>query len=132
MIGLDTNLLVRYLTRDDAPQYAKAKALIDKTTARGDGFVINTVVLCEVAWVLRAAYGYSRDEITDALEQILTTEQFVIENGDEARQAVADCRATNAGFADAFIGRINRTLGAEHTATFDRDLVSLETFHVLA
>ncbi len=73
MIGLDTNLLVRYLTRDDAPQYAKAKAkaLIDKTTARGDGFVINTVVLCEVAWVLRAAYGYSRDEITDALEQIL-------------------------------------------------------------
>ena len=131
MIGVDTNLLVRYLTQDHASQYAKARDFIDKATARGEAFLINSVVMCEVTWVLQSAYKYSRGDITDALEQILATEQFVVEHADEARQAVTDCRTTRAAFADAFIGRINRALGAEQTATFDRDLNRLETFQVL-
>jgi predicted nucleic-acid-binding protein len=81
--------------------------------------------------VLGTAYDYSREEIARALEQIFATAQFEVERLDEARQALGDFRSTKAGFSDAFTGRINRSLGAEHTVTFDRDLKTLETFHLL-
>ena len=131
MIGLDTNILVRYLTHDDPAQYAKAAALIDTVTNRGDHFVVNTAVLCELVWVLGTAYGYSREEIARAVEQIFSTAQFEIERLDDARQALLDFRSTKADFSDALIGRINRSLGAEHTVTFDRDLKGVETFRLL-
>jgi predicted nucleic-acid-binding protein len=131
MIGLDTNVLVRYLTQDDPAQYAKAAAFIDAAIDRGEQFVVNTAVLCELVWVLGTAYGYSREQIASALEQILATAQFEVERLDEARQALRDFRSTKADFSDALIGRINRSLGAEHTVTFDRDLKALETFRML-
>jgi predicted nucleic-acid-binding protein len=131
MIGVDTNVLVRYLTHDDAAQYAKTAAFFDAATDRGEQFVVNTAVLCELVWVLGSAYGYSRDEIATAIDQILGTAQFEIERLDEARQALTDFRATKADFSDALIGRINRSLGAEHTVTFDRRLKGIETFRLL-
>lgn len=131
MIGLDTNVLVRYLTHDDPVQYEKAAAFIDAATDRGEQFVVNTAVLCELVWVLGTAYDYSRVEIARALDQIFATAQFEIERLDEARQALGDFRATKADYSDALIGRINRSLGAEHTVTFDRDLKAVETFRLL-
>ena len=131
MPGLDTNLLIRYLVRDDPVQFGRASAEIEAAANRDEPLMINAVVLCEVVWVLGSAYEYSRAEITDALEQILATAQFVIEWGDQARQALQDCRTTKAGFTDAFIGRINSSLGAAPTMTFDRDLAPLPTFRVL-
>ena len=67
-------------------------------------------------------------EIAQALEQIFTTAQFEIERLDEARQALGDFRSSKADFSDALIGRINRSLGAKHTVTFDRELKAVETF----
>ncbi len=131
MIGLDTNLLIRYLTNDDRAQYAKAKRLIDEAVDRDVRLLINGVVLCEVTWVLETAYEYSRAEIADVLDRIFDTAQFEIERAPEARQALDDFRSTKVGFADALIGRINRTLGATKSMTFDRDLKALETFAVL-
>ena len=131
MIGLDTNVLIRYLTRDDRAQYAKAAAFISAATDRGERFLVNTAVLCELVWVLATAFDYSREEIAGALEQIFATAQFDIDRLDEARQALGDFRSTKAGFSDALIGRINRALGAEHTVTFDRDLKAVETFRLL-
>ncbi len=131
MIGLDTNILVRYLTSDDPGQFARAAAFIAAAAERGERFVVNTAVLCELVWVLAAAYGYSRHEIADALELIFDTAEFEIERLDEARQALSDFRSTKADYSDALIGRINRALGAEYTATFDRDLKGVGTFHVL-
>lgn len=131
MIGLDTNVLVRYLTRDDPAQYAKAAAFIHAAIDRGDQFLVNTAVLCELAWVLTAAYDYSREEIATALDRIFATAQFEIERLDDARQALGDFRATKADFSDALIGRINRSLGADHTVTFDRALKAVDTFRLL-
>jgi predicted nucleic-acid-binding protein len=131
MIGLDTNVLVRYLTHDDRPQYQKAAAFIEAATDRGDQLVVNTAVLCELEWVLRSAYDYSREEIARAIEQILATAQFEVERLDEARQALGDFRTAKADFSDALIGRVNRSLGAEQTVTFDRDLKALDTFRLL-
>jgi|SRR5262245_1269351 len=131
MIGLDTTVLVRYLTRDDPAQYAKAARFIDAAADRGEQFLVNTAVLCELVWVLGTAYDYSREEIARALEQIFATAQFDIERLDDARRALSDFRVTKADFSDALIGRINRSLGAEHTVTFDRDLKGIETFRLL-
>jgi predicted nucleic-acid-binding protein len=131
MIGLDTNVLVRYLTQDNPAQFAKAAAFIDAASEREERFLVNTPVLCELVWVLTAVYDYSREEIAEALEQIFTTAQFEIERLDEARQALGDFRSSKADFSDALIGRINRSLGAKHTVTFDRDLKAVETFRLL-
>lgn len=131
MIGVDTNVLVRYLTRDDPAQYKKAAAFIEAATDRGEQLVVNAVVLCELEWVLGSAYNYSRAEIARAIEQILATAQFEVERLDEARKALADFRTTKSDFSDALIGRINRSLGAEHTMTFDRDLKAVDTFRLL-
>ena len=132
MIGLDTNVLVRYLTQDDPAQFlARAAAFIDAVSEREEQFLVNTPVLCELVWVLAAVYDYSREEIAQALEQIFTTAQFEIERLDEARQALGDFRSSKADFSDALIGRINRSLGAKHTVTFDRDLKAVETFRLL-
>lgn len=131
MIGLDTNVLVRYLTHDDAVQYAKAASFIDAAVERGEQFLVNTAVLCELVWVLGSVYRYSREEIAGALEQVLATSQFEIERLDDARRALNDFRSTKADFSDALVGRINRSLGAGHTVTFDRELKGLDTFRVL-
>jgi predicted nucleic-acid-binding protein len=131
MIGLDTNVLVRYLTQDDRVQYEKAAAFIEAAIDRGEQLVVNIVVLGELEWVLGSAYNYSREEIARAIEQILATAQFEVERLDEARQALTDFRTTKADFSDALIGRINRSLGAEHTVTFDRDLKVVDTFRLL-
>jgi predicted nucleic-acid-binding protein len=131
MIGLDTNVLVRYLTQDDSAQFAKAAAFIDAASERDEQFLVNTAVLCELVWVLATVYDYSREEIAQALGQIFATAQFEIERLDEARQALGDFRSSKADFSDALIGRINRSLGAKHTVTFDRDLKAVETFRLL-
>jgi predicted nucleic-acid-binding protein len=131
MTGLDTNVLVRYLTQDDPAQYAKAAAFINAAADRGERFVVNTAVLCELVWVLATAYDYSRDDIAGALEQIFSTAEFEVERLDDARRALRDFRDTKGDFSDALIGRINRSLGAQHTISFDRSLKGLETFRVL-
>jgi predicted nucleic-acid-binding protein len=131
MIGLDTNVLVRYLVRDDPAQYARASAFIEAAAERDERLLINMTVLCELTWVLASVYEYPRDEIANALDRIFSTAQFEIERLDEARQALSDFRGTRAGFSDALIGRVNRSLGAGHTATFDRALKAVDTFRVL-
>ena len=132
MIGLDTNVLVRYLTRDDPGQFAKAARLIEAGVERREQFVVSTAVLCELVWVLESVYEYSRGEIAGVLERILATAQFEIERPDDARQALDDFQRTKADFSDALIGRVHRSLGAAQTVTFDRTLKALETFRVLS
>jgi predicted nucleic-acid-binding protein len=131
MIGLDTNVLVRYLTKDDLSQFERARRLVEDALGRDERLLIDVVVLCETAWVLDSVYGYSRLEIAGVLERMFETAQFEIQHAVEARQALHDVRVTRADFADALIGRINRSLCARQTATLDRDLRRLDTVPVL-
>jgi len=122
MKGLDTNVLVRYLVKDDRKQAEKASAFIRKATAAGDRCFINHIVLCELVWVLDSAYGYAKKEIADVLEKILVTRQFEIEAKDIIRQAIHDYRRGNGDISDYLIGRINHVKGCDVTVTFDRAL----------
>jgi predicted nucleic-acid-binding protein len=88
MKGLDTNVLVRYLVKDDPEQAEKAIAYIQKLVASGENCFINHLVLCELVWVLESAYGYKKKQIADVLQKLLMTKQFEIELKDTARRAI--------------------------------------------
>lgn len=128
MKGLDTNVLVRFIVKDDHRQGAKAAEFLRQTD---ETFFINSIVLCEFVWVLETAYGYSRATIVQALTLILFTNQFEIEERDLALNALEDYRTSKGDFADCLIGRRNRASGCDKTATFDRKLRGLETFELL-
>ena len=129
MIGLDTNVLVRYLTQDDPNQARKATRRLEADADAA--FFISTVVLCEIVWVLESAYGYPQDQIAHALQQILQTKQFEFEDKDLIWQALSDYLAGAGDFSDHLIGRIGARAGCRHTMTFDRRLKSSANFEVL-
>ncbi|ELS05202.1 putative nucleic-acid-binding protein [Xenococcus sp. PCC 7305] len=128
MIGLDTNVVVRYLTRDDETQWQKAVDLINQSESC---FLCN-VVLCEIFWVLKGKpYRYSQTEIMETLELMLQSPKFDFENRSIAYQAIAATKQGKADFADYLIGTVNHHHGATHTVTFDRKLKNVKRFTVL-
>jgi predicted nucleic-acid-binding protein len=127
MIGLDTNVLVRYIVRDNPAQAARA----DRELERPERFLIDGIVLCELVWVLETGYGFARAEIAAVLERILSTAQFEIEAKEVSLAAVHDFRRSAADFADCLIGRRHRAAGATETVTFDRSLQGLAGFRLL-
>jgi predicted nucleic-acid-binding protein len=131
MIGLDTNVLVRYLTQDDPGQSREAADEIEKGLAAGHMFFIADILLCELVWVLEAAYGYERREIVPVLENILRTRQFQFENKDLLWKSLADYRAKKGDFADHVIGQASHKAGCRETLTFDSGLKSNSIFRVL-
>ena len=131
MIGLDTNVLVRYLTQDDPLQARRANAVVASALEKGERCRLEGVVLCELVWVLRGAYGYDKATVVDTLERVLATAQFEIGDKDLARRALEDHRVGSGDFADYLIGHANREAGCASTVTFDRRLKSSAVFRVL-
>lgn len=131
MIGLDTNILVRYLTQDDPDQSRKANAVIEEGLAAGRLFFIADVVLCELVWVLETAYGYERREIAPVLEDVLRTVQFRFERKDTLWICLADYRTKKGDFADHLLGHAGRHAGCLETLTFDAGLKNNPLFRVL-
>lgn len=131
MIGLDTNVLVRYLTWDDPAQAEKAAEIIGSAVDLGTPIYVSSVVLCEVVWVLEGAYSLARDPILDALEAILRTAQFEFRDKGLLWAALADFRSGSADFADYVIGREGAAAGCDRTISFDRSLMESPLFEVI-
>ena len=131
MQGTDTKVLVRFVTQDDAAQASQVDKLIARTVKAGDKLFSHAVVFCELVWVLRSAYGYARDDIAPVLEAFLDTPEFVVEDADLARRAVAEYSAGGADMADYFIGRRNERSGCDTTFTFDGNLKGNALFRLL-
>jgi predicted nucleic-acid-binding protein len=129
--GLDTNVLVRYLTEDDPVQSRRAADLIATVTARGGRCFISAIVLCEMTWVLRGLYKISRPDLVETLDRMLATSQFVIGDKDLVRRALAAYRAGRADFADYIIGEQHTDEGCAKTVTFDRRLRGASGFQVI-
>lgn len=120
MIGLDTNVVVRYLAQDDDVQSPMASRLIESLSREQPGF-IGSVVLAEITWVLSVAYKASRADIARAVEGVLRSAELVVENAEAAHRALAAFEASSSiQFADALISETARLAGAVATATFDR------------
>lgn len=120
MIGLDTNVLVRYIVQDDAEQAARAGALIEGACTADDPGRVDAVVMCELVWVLEGAYRYSREIVASVLRQLLGTAELSVETPHLAWLAVRAYESDKADFADYLIGARNKEAGCAMTFTFDK------------
>lgn len=119
MIGLDTNVLVRYFVRDDARQTAVATALIESLSHTRPAFV-SQVALVELVWVLERSYTVARDRIAMVVERTLAAGELTVENSAAAHIALIAFRA-GADFADALIAAVDAQAGCVDTVTFDKN-----------
>ncbi len=131
MIGLDTNVLVRYIVRDDLPQTKAATRLIESRCTSDDPGVVGSIVLCEIVWVLDRAYGYDRKAISTVLRRILTAAELQVQESDLAWSALNSYEDGKADFADYMIGVFNQLQDAEATYTFDRNAAESPLFRLI-
>jgi predicted nucleic-acid-binding protein len=128
MIGLDTDVLVRFLVRDDARQFERARRLIRGETDRGEPVLISLLVLLETEWVLRSRYTLSKAEIADTVSAVLDAADVRFEKEPVVEQALYLRRDSAADFADCLVGAHHRSLGCEATASFDASAPRLPCF----
>jgi predicted nucleic-acid-binding protein len=119
VIGLDTNVLVRYIAQDDAAQSPKATRLIESLTAENPAY-IGLVSLTELVWVLTGCYSSSKEDMVAVLEGLLRTKGLLVENAETVWKAVRLFKGGSADFADCLIECSANRAGCDYTATFDR------------
>ena len=119
MIGLDTNVLVRYIMQDDAKQVAAANKLIEGLTEAAPGYV-PLVAIVELVWVLESAYDLTRRQVTDALRNLLSVNVFKVDRVAVVTSALRSYAEGTADVADCLIERSSALAGCRCTMTFDR------------
>lgn len=120
MIGLDTNVVLRFLAQDDAEQSPIATRVFSELTAEEPGFV-SAVVLVETTWVMARRYDSSREEIADVVERLLRSAELIVENAEATYRALALFRSgRSVEFSDALIAMTGKLAGADETVTFDQ------------
>jgi predicted nucleic-acid-binding protein len=127
MIGLDSNVILRAITSDDAVQSPLAEALLATLSTNQPG-VINTIVLVEAAWTLRRRYKYAKLQVLDHIEKFMDSKAYQIVDRDAVNEALAISRQHSIEFADALIGVINRLAGSATTMTFDEGVLHVPGF----
>jgi predicted nucleic-acid-binding protein len=130
MIGLDTNILVRYFTQDDARQSKAANQLIANLNKQTPGY-ITLVTLCELIWVLEISYSTPKQHVLEIIEQILQSDELEIENKPIAWKALASCRQSAADFGDVVVLKLCEHAGCEESFTFDKVAAKLLGFTLL-
>jgi len=131
MIGLDTNVLVRYLAQEDPIQSPKAAAFIERhLTAESPGFV-SIVAFAESAWVLQRAIGMPKPKLAETLKRLLEAEQIVVEHEREIFSAVRVLEDGRGTFADGLIAALGHRAGCTHTLTFDEKATRMPQFKQL-
>ena len=128
MLGVDTNVLVRFLVRDDETQFEKARKLIKREVAAGRCVFVNQLVLLETEWVLRSRYSLPKNVIIDAVSGLLDATDVRFEDEPTIEEALFVWKDTSTDFADCLIGAKNRRLGCRATVTFDANASKLPGF----
>jgi len=128
MLGIDTNVLIRFLVRDDQTQFEKARKLLKREVSSGRRVFINQLVLLETEWVLRSRYGLAKTQMLETISGLLDAPDVQLEDEPSIEEAVFVWRDANADFADCLIGARNRRLGCKATATFDTKALKLPGF----
>ncbi len=119
MIGLDTNILVRFIAQDHPTQTAAATRVIDSLSSDDPGY-LSLIVIAELVWVLRFSYRFDKQEIERVVERLLRSRELVLENKEIVSQALIKFRTSRADFADCLIERGGRSAGCQHVLTFDK------------
>jgi predicted nucleic-acid-binding protein len=132
MIGLDTNVLVRYLAQDDRTQSPLATRFIEGSLSQGEPGFVSTIVLCELVWVLETSYEFDRERIATVLDGLLRAQQLKFEAPDAASQALRDFQISKADYVDCLVQRLASIAGCSHTVTFDRAASRIPGMRLLA
>jgi len=120
MIGLDTNVVVRYVTQDDRTQSAAAVRLIRSLSPAAPGF-LSLIVIVELTWVLETCYRLEKQEVIQVLDTLLRSKELIVERAEIAWRALRRFSAGNSDFADCLIECCCQSAGCQHTVTFDQD-----------
>lgn len=119
MIGLDTNILVRYLAQDDARQTEQAIRLIESLTPAQPGY-LSLLVVTETVWVLESCYDTGRSKIAQIVETLLSIDSLVVEQSDTAWRALRRFKREGGDFSDALIAAQAVSSGCDTVYTFDK------------
>jgi predicted nucleic-acid-binding protein len=125
MIGLDTNILVRYLTQDDPAQSRKATEILERRLTEDNPGFVSIVAMVETVWVLDSAYGFSKARIAAAVERMLQADVLVVESEFEVFTAMIAVKEGRGSFADAIIARLDAKANCSCTLTFDEKALRL-------
>ena len=125
MIGIDTNVLVRYLVQDDKVQSLQASTLIEEIISVDEPGFITLITLAEVVWVLKACYGVSKTDLCSMIKMLLETKQLRIEQAESCYRALRIFESSNGDFSDALIVTISKDAGCAETVTFDKKAQSV-------
>src|SRR5271156_3665758 len=128
MIGLDTNVVVRYIAQDDPVQSPKATQIIEQRLTEDDPGFVSLVTMVETVWVLDRAYGLPKGRIAAIIERMLQADTLSIQNEQEVFTAMMGLKAGHGSFADALIGALGAWAGCSATLTFDRKATRLKDF----
>ena len=132
MIGIDTNILVRYLTNDYEAQSKKVEELFAQYKNTKNSIFINNIVLCETIWVLERGYKYPKSSIIDVLKMILSTTEFAFDNQHLLIQASIEYeKYSNADLADIIISITNKSYGCNTSTSLDKDACKNKHFVLL-
>lgn len=131
MIGLDTNVLVRYLTQDDPVQSPKTVNLIEQTLSEENPGFISIVATVETVWVLERAYRFDASEVAVAIERMLQASVLVVDREQEVFTAMVALKRGQGSFADALVGALDTKAGCSATVTFERKAARLAGFELL-
>jgi predicted nucleic-acid-binding protein len=132
VIGLDTNVIVRYLAQDDARQSAAAARFVERTLSADEPGYISLIVLVEVVWVLAASYGLDRARISAVLEALLTTQQLKVESAELVWRAMSQYATSKADFSDLLLAECATAAGCSKIVTFDRTAAASGALELLA
>ena len=131
MIAVDTNILVRFLVRDDEKQAIAVYKRLKRAEQSRESLLVPLLVVLETVWVLKSAYRKSRDEILDTLDDLRRMPVFVFERNDVLQAALAEGRTTKADIADLLIAHSARSSGGEGILTLDKRATVLPFFQLL-
>jgi predicted nucleic-acid-binding protein len=120
MIGIDTNIIIRYLMQDDPAMGARATHIVDELLSEREPGFVSVLAVAEVVWTLRRTYRVSREKIASVIESLLASPSLVIEREQEVFLAMLALKDGAGEFADALIGALGTRAGCSHTLTFDR------------
>jgi len=132
MIGLDTNVLVRYIMGDEPVQSSKAARIVERLFTGRDTAFISLVSVVETVWVLQNVYGLSDQDVAQAVERMLQVETVTVQNENEVSAAARMLKTGQGSFEDALIGALGVWAGCTSTLTFDRKASRLPGFESIA
>ena len=128
MIGLDTNVILRYLLQDDPAQTRIVNRIFEQGLTESNSGFINLAVVLEIVWVLRSLFRLAPAQIAAHLINLLTTDSLQVQNEQQVFDAAFALQQGTAEFEDALIASLNAWSGCTHTLTFDRKAARLPDF----